>query len=67
MRERMKQLKFIASMFQMGMDEIRNVMGEESVQVVYRLLGERVGKEQAKKIGSKDPTLVANKLLKSYD
>lgn len=41
---RIKQLKFIASMFRMSMDEFNNVMGPESIQTIYRLIGESQGK-----------------------
>jgi len=64
-RERLKQLKFIATMFQMAMEEISNVMGEESVQVIYRLLGERIGKEVGARIKTDDPKLFADRFVKS--
>ncbi|TXT64571.1 MAG: hypothetical protein BAJALOKI3v1_190011 [Promethearchaeota archaeon] len=38
------QLKFIASMFRMTMEELDKVMGPESIQTIFRLIGERRGK-----------------------
>jgi len=38
-----EQLKFIASMFKMCMQEFYNVMGPESIQTIFRLIGERQG------------------------
>lgn len=40
-KRRLGQLKFIASMFQMVMKELDNVMGPESIQTIFRLIGER--------------------------
>ncbi|MHA1280080.1 MAG: methanogen output domain 1-containing protein [Candidatus Helarchaeota archaeon] len=37
------QLKFIASVFKMAMKELLNVMGPESVQTIFRLIGETQG------------------------
>ncbi|NVM54575.1 MAG: hypothetical protein HWN66_12800 [Candidatus Helarchaeota archaeon] len=37
------QLRFIASVFKMAIKEIYNVMGPESVQTVFRLMGEGQG------------------------
>lgn len=38
--KRTQQLKFIASMFKMAMSEFYNVMGPESIQTIFRLIGE---------------------------
>ncbi|MHA1263950.1 MAG: methanogen output domain 1-containing protein [Candidatus Helarchaeota archaeon] len=38
-----QQLKFIASVFKMAMKELLNVMGPESVQTIFRLIGEGQG------------------------
>lgn len=40
-KKRLGQLKFIASMFQMVMKELDNVMGPESIRTIFRLIGER--------------------------
>ncbi|MHA1301368.1 MAG: methanogen output domain 1-containing protein, partial [Candidatus Helarchaeota archaeon] len=37
------QLKFIASVFKMAMKELYNVMGPESIQTIFRLMGESEG------------------------
>jgi predicted ArsR family transcriptional regulator len=38
-----EQLRFIASIFRMAMEEIYTVMGPESVQTIFRLIGENQG------------------------
>ncbi len=48
--EEEKQLKFIASMFRMAMEELNNVMGPESLQTIFRLMGERVGERVEKRL-----------------
>ena len=47
------QLKFIASMFRMAMEEFNTVMGPESIQTIFRLIGERQGKEVEKRMKEK--------------
>lgn len=42
--KRTRQLKFIASMFKMSIDEFNNVMGPETIQTIFRLIGESQGK-----------------------
>ncbi|HEY0090036.1 MAG TPA: methanogen output domain 1-containing protein [Candidatus Lokiarchaeia archaeon] len=48
--EEEKQLKFIASMFRMAMEEFNNVMGPESLQTIFRLMGEKVGETVEKRL-----------------
>ena len=43
LKERLNQLKFISSMFNMAMVEFNNVMGPETIQTIFRLIGERQG------------------------
>jgi len=43
LKQRLKQLKFISSMFSMAMDEFNNVMGPETIQTIFRLIGESQG------------------------
>ncbi len=45
-----QQLKFIASVFKMAMKELVNVMGPESVQTVFRLMGEEIGKAYERRL-----------------
>jgi predicted hydrocarbon binding protein len=47
------QLKFIASMFKMLLKEADTIMGSESIQTIFRLIGERQGKEVEKRIKEK--------------
>lgn len=63
-KDRLSQLKFIASMFRLSMKEISNIMGEESVQVIYRLLGENVGELLSKRIKADKDNPFDKKLLK---
>lgn len=37
------QLKFVASLFKMTIKELDNVMGPESIQAIFRLMGENQG------------------------
>ena len=37
------QLKFVASLFKMAIKEFHNVMGPESIQTIFRLMGETQG------------------------
>ena len=37
------QLKFVAALFKMAIKEIQNVMGPESIQTIFRLMGETQG------------------------
>lgn len=63
------QLKFIASMFQMAMKEFNNVMGPETIQTIFRLIGENQGETIEKRLKEKykidkwTPQEVANKLI----
>ena len=43
LKARLKQLKFISSMFSMAMDEFDKVMGPETIQTIFRLIGENQG------------------------
>ena len=68
LKARLKQLKFISSMFNMSMDEFNNVMGPETIQTIFRLIGERQGEVVEKrlreryKIDKWTPELLAEKL-----
>ena len=53
LKERLKQLKFISSMFSMAMDEFNNVMGPETIQTIFRLIGERQGEAVEKRLREK--------------
>ncbi len=48
-----EQLKFIASMFRMAMAEFNNVMGPESIQTIFRLIGENQGAAISKRLQDK--------------
>jgi predicted ArsR family transcriptional regulator len=52
-KRRLGQLKFIASMFQLVMKELDNVMGPESIRTIFRLIGERQGEEIEKRMKDK--------------
>jgi hypothetical protein len=68
LKQRLKQLKFISSMFSMAMDEFDNVMGPETIQTIFRLIGERQGEAVEKRLKEKygidkwTPELFAEKL-----
>ncbi|MHA1270062.1 MAG: methanogen output domain 1-containing protein [Candidatus Helarchaeota archaeon] len=47
------QLKFIASMFKMCIKEFDAVMGPESIQTIFRLIGERQGEAIEKRMREK--------------
>jgi hypothetical protein len=70
LKDRLKQLKFISSMFSMAMDEFNNVMGPETIQTIFRLIGERQGEAVEKRLRNKyninkwTPELFAEKLTK---
>lgn len=51
--KRIKQLKFVASMFKMSMDEFNNVMGPEPIQTIFRLIGENQGTAIEKRLKEK--------------
>ncbi|MFX0070138.1 MAG: hypothetical protein ACFFAO_03520 [Candidatus Hermodarchaeota archaeon] len=53
MDKRTKQLKFIASMFKMSMEEFNKVMGPESIQTIFRLIGETHGKDIEERLRKK--------------
>lgn len=69
MKKRLNQLKFIATMFHKAMAEFDNVMGKESIQTIFRLMGEDVGVSVEKrlrkkfKISSWTPEVFAEKLI----
>ena len=47
------ELKFIASMFRMAMEEFDNVMGTETIQTIFRLIGENQGTSVEKRLREK--------------
>ncbi|MFX1396335.1 MAG: hypothetical protein ACFFAS_04745 [Promethearchaeota archaeon] len=51
--KRIRQLKFIASIFQMAMTEFNNVMGPETIQTIFRLIGENQGATIEERIRNK--------------
>ena len=53
-KARLKQLKFISSMFSMAMEEFNNVMGPETIQTIFRLIGERQGEAVEKRVKEKN-------------
>ena len=69
MKKRLGQLKFIAAMFHKAMAEFDKVMGKESIQTIFRLMGEDVGKSVEKRLREKykiddwTPQLFAEKLV----
>lgn len=68
-RRRVNQLKFIATMFHKAMAEFDMVMGKESIQTIFRLMGEGVGVTVEKglrekyKISNWTPQIFVEKLL----
>lgn len=62
MSEDIGGLKFIASMFRMAIKEIDTIMGAESLQTIFRLMGEGVGENVAKRINATSPEDFATKL-----
>ena len=69
MKRRLGQLKFIATMFHKAMAEFDNVMGKESIQTIFRLMGEDVGVSVEKRLREKynidswNPHVFAEKLV----
>ena len=69
LKRRLKQLKFISSMFKLAMDEFNNVMGPETIQTIFRLIGERQGEAVEKRLREKNkienwtPELFAEKII----
>jgi len=53
LKQRLRQLKFIATMFNMAMDEFNNVMGPETIQTIFRLIGESQGEAVEKRLKEK--------------
>ncbi len=53
LKRRIKQLKFLASMFKMAIEEFDKVMGPETIQTIFRLIGEHQGKEFQAKLKEK--------------
>ncbi|MHA1378132.1 MAG: methanogen output domain 1-containing protein [Candidatus Helarchaeota archaeon] len=47
------QLKFIASMFKMALKEFDRIMGPESIQTIFRLIGESQGEAVENRIRKK--------------
>ncbi len=70
LKARLNQLKFISSMFSLAMDEFNNVMGPETIQTIFRLIGERQGEvvvqrlKEKYKIDKWTPELLAEKISK---
>ena len=60
-KERFKQFKFLTSMFKMAITEIDRIMGHESLQTIFRLMGESIGESVAKRINAKTPEEFASK------
>ena len=64
------RLRFVASMFRMAMAEFANVMGPESIQTIFRLMGEGVAERVEKRMRKKfniekwTPELFAEKFIK---
>ena len=50
---REQQLKFIASVFKLAIKELNNVMGPESIQTIFRLIGEAEGERIARVLTKK--------------
>jgi len=69
LKQRIGQLKFISSMFGMAMDEFNNVMGPETIQTIFRLMGEKIGEavetrvKEKYKIDSWTPEMFAEKFV----
>jgi hypothetical protein len=69
LKRRIEQLKFIASMFRMTMEELDNVMGPESIKTIFRLIGERQGEKVEARLKDKfkidkwTPEVFAEKLI----
>lgn len=53
LKERLRQLKFIVSMFKMGMEQFDKVMGPESIQMIFRLIGENQAESIEKRLKEK--------------
>ena len=53
MKKGIGQLKFVATMFHKAMAEFDQVMGKESIQTIFRLMGENVGVSIEKRIREK--------------
>ena len=52
-KRRVNQLKFIATMFHKAMAEFDKIMGKESIQTIFRLMGEEVGVSVEKRLKEK--------------
>ncbi len=52
-KDNIGELKFIASMFRMAMEEFNNVMGLESIQTIFRLIGENQGTKVEERLREK--------------
>ncbi|MHA1378129.1 MAG: methanogen output domain 1-containing protein [Candidatus Helarchaeota archaeon] len=65
-----QQLKFIASVFRMAVKELYNVMGPESIQTIFRLIGEGQGERIHRVLSKKykkdnwDPKEYTEKVIK---
>lgn len=53
LKARLMQLKFISSMFAMAMDELNMVVGPETIQTIFRLMGEKIGESVEQRIKEK--------------
>ena len=53
MKKRLNQLKFIATMFHKAMAEFDKIMGKETIQAIFRLMGEEVGVAVEKRLHEK--------------
>ena len=62
MSDELGGLKFIATMFKMAIAEIGNIMGEESLSTIFRLMGEKVGENVAGRINAKTPEEFVTKM-----
>jgi hypothetical protein len=54
--DRLMQLKFIANIFQISLDEIKLTLGEEALTMIMRRVGESVGEKIATRLKGKFTT-----------
>ena len=52
-KKRIKQLKFIANIFQMSLKEIEETLGFETLTMIFRRVGESTGEEVVKRFEGK--------------
>jgi hypothetical protein len=55
--DRLMQLKFIANIFQISLDEIKLTLGEEALTMIMRRVGESVGEKIAARLKGKYTTV----------